>query len=209
MSSVDQLKKTVADKVAKCEYDLTATRELLRHYQTAEPLAFDWSLVANALLLARASQLTQNNDFSLLCCLVGDQFHSTPEMKYLQAIDDILANGKFNKLWAQLEDFSGVADSLKEYYTKNKSALNQLFLRSILLAVSISTVEVEASVILAFTNANSTAELGSSPAAKGIIEKVSDKSVIFVKNDANTPPAAAAPRTLNTSDVAALAKTIA
>ena len=210
--STDQLKKVVADKTAKCEYDVNAVRELLRHYQTADPTAFDWSLVANTLLLARTFQLVHNNDFSLLCCLVGDQYHSTPEMRWLLAIDDIMATGKFDKLWAHLEECTtsgDIAGSLKEFYTKNKVAINQLFVRSILLSVSVATVEVEASVILAFTNAKSTSELAASPAAKGIVEKATDKSIVFVKNDANTPPAAAAPRTLITSDVAALAKTIA
>lgn len=204
----DALKKALAEKVQKAQYDREATRALLRHQQTAETESFDWSLVSSALLLARINQNTFENDFSLFCCLVAESYHGTPEMRFLFTLDDLLAAGKFQQAWAHLANLTEVGAPFKEFCTKNKAAIDASLLRSILVSLAVTFSEVETAIVLAFTNVKNAAELAANPAAKGLIEKATDASITFVKNDGNQPPAAAAPRSLVTTDVAALAKTI-
>ena len=207
MSNLAALKAAVIDKNSKAASDTDAARALLRCYQLESPGAFDWDVVAAALLLARVHQASFANDFALLCCLVPDAQHATSEMKWLFALDDALAMGKFPRVWVLLRELSATnCASLHAAYAAQKGPIEGALRRNIIFAIASAFTQLETSTVLAFANAASVAELATM--GKGIIEKADDKLVTFSKTDANHPPPAAAPRTLQTSDVAALTKAL-
>jgi hypothetical protein len=127
-------------------------------------------------------------------------------MKWLFVLDDLISAAQFQKVWAHLSgDFGGNA-SIAAFYNKSKASLNAALTRKIILSLAMTFTELETSLVLPLVNVKSASELAT--LGKGLIEKATDASVTFVKNDANCPPAAAAPRVLNTEDVANLTKTI-
>jgi hypothetical protein len=202
-----KVRAAAAERLGRAEYDRELMLSLLRDNQRCLPSEADWALVAPALLLARVHQATFDNDFALLCCLASEQQHATPEMRWLQRFDDCLSTAKFQFAWPLLADLAASAAStpLGAYYAKHKARVDEALVRSVLAAVALTFSQLETAAVISFTNVK-VADL--ERVGKGIVAKATDALVTFVSSDANQPPASAAPRTMTTADVAALAKTI-
>lgn len=206
-AKLDAMVKKVTESVKALSFDRAAVSELLRYYQIHRPSAFNWPLVSCALLVARLQQATFENDFMLLACLVADAHHQTNEMKWLCALDDALSSGKFVRVWPLLEELAhSKFPMLSDLYVANRKKIDDGLRRSVLCALAMPLSSVDTASLLAMTGAKKIEELAE--VSKGIIEKSSDKEVVFVRSDANHPPTPQGPRALVTADVAALAKAI-